>query len=421
MSLRILIGLLVAAAVVMVPATNALLLRWWPPPDFAVHLRPCDTQRPEDGPCVRADVLARRTLRLPAPAADRRNGDPVADAGRQWHGAAPQAGGLIGPLPPPHTMVGSPPGGVEPFVRTVRFGGADAGPVRRHFLMINLISLIVVVGAAVVLMSLMLSRPFRALLDAIGDIERGAVPPAWAFSGPVEFQRVGRALERLGRQLRSNVQERELMLAGLSHDLRSPLARIQAALELRAADGEDWSETLNDVREIDHIVGQCIDFARDGQDEPVQQASLDGIVAAALGASAGPDLRLELAVPQPLPVRVCALRRALLNLVDNARVHGQPPIVVRTYVQGGTAVLAVEDGGEGISPEAWDRLRRPFARASSARSPRGCGLGLAIVQRVADMHDGSLQLHPRSAQQRFAIALHLPLASRSEAERSRQR
>lgn len=417
MSLRILTGLLVAAAVIMVPVTNALLLQWWPPPDFAVHLKACSDEA-NDGPCVPPELFERRFGRaLPSP--------PLAESEDAGVRAAPDAaprlevagevlaagkiargvgsGGVVASFGP-----GPGPG---PFVRTIRFGGPDATPVRRHFLMINLISLALVVGVAVALMSLMLSRPFRALLAAIGDIERGTVPPAWAFTGPVEFRRVGHALEKLGHQLRSNLQERELMLAGLSHDLRSPLARIQAALELRSVDGENWSDTLRDVREIDHIVGQCIDFARDGQDEPVQNASVDSVVTAVLGAEAGTDLRLEPGAPQPLPLRIAALRRALRNLVDNARLHGRAPIVVRTNRSDGDAVICVEDAGNGIAAEAWDRLRRPFARGSSARSPGGCGLGLAIVQRVADMHGGCLRLRPVTDGQPFAIELRLPIKS----------
>ena len=112
---------------------------------------------------------------------------------------------------------------------------------------------------------------------------------------------------------------------------------------------------------------------------------------------------------QALPLRVAALRRALRNLVDNARLYGAPPVVVATRIDGVEAVLSVADAGVGIAPEAWEQLRRPFARGSHARNPGGCGLGLAIVQRVAHMHGGRLCLQPASAGRPFAIELCLPL------------
>jgi signal transduction histidine kinase len=398
-SLRVLTGLLVAVAVVLVPLTNALVMQWWPPPDFRVHVRSCSDENGADVPCGGPESGERRFMR-------QREAPP---------GGGPGERNEPPDLPPPPGLPGFGAtvagfaGGPGPFVRVVRFGGPDATPLRQHFLIVNLISFVLVVVLAVLAASLLLRRPFRALLAAIGDIERGASPPAWAFSGPAEFRRIGSALEQLGRQLRSNLQERELMLAGLSHDLRSPLARIQAALELRASDGESWSDTLRDVREINHIVGQCIDFARDGQDEPLQNASLDGIAAALLGADAGPDLKLDLAAPQALPLRVAAVRRALRNLVDNAHLHGALPVVVATHIDGAEAVLSVSDAGAGIAPEAWDQLRRPFARGSHARNPAGCGLGLAIVQRVAGMHGGRLCLRPAAGGRPFAIELRLPL------------
>ncbi|MDP9142175.1 MAG: ATP-binding protein [Pseudomonadota bacterium] len=409
MSLRILIGLLIAAAVALVPVANVLVLRWWPPPDFSVKLQPCSEELPPHVPCLTGDQRPRRLIArgtgpgVPPPDA------PVeadVDGPHFVHGEAGIPGG---------------PAAGQRMMRVISFGGPDMAmggpdmqPLRRHFMMVNLISLALVVSLAVLLVSVLLRAPFRALIGAIGDIERGAAPPAWAFSGPVEFRRVGHALEKLGRQLRSNLQERELMLAGLSHDIRSPLARIQAALELRSTDSERWIDTLRDVREIDHIIGQCIDFARDGQDEPLHSSSLDRIVTDTLGA---PDAqgwctagaRLELGAPQPQLLRVGALRRALRNLVDNALQHGEAPVVVRTRTVGGSVELSVEDAGVGIADGAWDLLRKPFSRGSSARTPGGCGLGLAIVQRVVTMHGGQLERRRGADGSGFCVVLRLPL------------
>lgn len=194
------------------------------------------------------------------------------------------------------------------------------------------------------------------------------------------------------------------MLAGLSHDLRSPLARIQAKLELRSVDGEYWSDTLHDVQEINHIVGQCIDYVRDGQDEVAILVSLDELARRALqGSREGVELRLQ--APEPLSLRVHSMLRAMRNLLDNAATHGEAPVRLITEQTATHVLFRVEDGGPGIDLAQWERLLTPFARGSVARSSGGAGLGLAIVQRVADLHQAELLMRPRSATQPFAIEL----------------
>lgn len=397
MSLRLLAGLLAAAAIVMAPFANLLLSRWFPPPDITFQLRLCgpDEQPSRERPCLREDI---RALALRGHAGE----DGVIERRVR--------------LPPGAIAFATPAAGVTPLHDEIRegFGGPfrpydfdGIRDVRTHFMWINLVSLVLVVGTAILLATLLLRRPFRALLSAIDDIERGAAPPAWAFSGPTELRMIGQALTRLGRQLRGNLQERELMLAGLSHDLRSPLARIQAKLELRSADGENWNDTLHDVQEINHIVGQCIDYVRDGQDEVATPVSLDELARRTLqGSREGVELQLQ--APEALPLRVQSLLRAIRNLLDNAATHGGAPVRLVTAQTAGHALLRVEDGGPGIDPAHWERLRKPFARGSVERSSGGAGLGLAIVQRVADLHRAELRMQPRSATQPFAIELRFP-------------
>ncbi len=408
MSLRLLAGLLVAAAIFLSPLVSLVLLKQFPPPDITVQLSLCaegETWQP-DKPCLRGGPRA-AMLR-------ERSGPDGTVFERRVSMSSPDLT-LLAPGMPTVMGMGVGAGGHPEHLG--RFRGLDVegmAKVRSHFLWINLASLALTVGLAVLVATLALRRPFRAVLAAIGDVERGSAPPAWAFSGPTELRKIGLALTQLGAQLRGNLQERELMLAGLSHDLRSPLARIQAAIELRGDDDERWQDTLRDVQEIDHIVGQCIDFARDGQDEPQQLQSLDGVVAAALQGAQRAGVDLQLGADWELLLRAHSLTRAIRNLIDNARRHGAEPIRVSTRISDQSAVLRVEDGGTGISPPAWAALRKPFARGNRARNPGGAGLGLAIVQRVADLHQGRLEITPRSADQPFAVELHLPLAARAD-------
>ncbi|HET8883675.1 MAG TPA: histidine kinase dimerization/phospho-acceptor domain-containing protein, partial [Solimonas sp.] len=255
MSLRVLLGLLVAAAVVMVPTINLALLRFFPPPELAIHIRSCgpDEMTKDERGCVhvnpdgsvdrvlhmRAGVggdrfFAFSTARPPPPGDDRPS--------LRVDGVPPPAG-------EPRAVAGIRTFGPAPF---------EFGAIRAHFLWINVASLGIVVVLAMLAFSLIVRWPIRGLLGAIEDIEHGSVPAAGGMSAPSELRQIGAALHRLARQLRGSNQEREMMLAGMSHDLRSPLARIQAAIELRARPDEDWTPVLRDVREIDHIIGQCI-------------------------------------------------------------------------------------------------------------------------------------------------------------------
>jgi signal transduction histidine kinase len=204
-----------------------------------------------------------------------------------------------------------------------------------------------------------------------------------------------------------------MMLATMAHDLRSPLARIQAAIELRARPDEDWAPVLCDVQEIDHLIGQCIDYVRDGQDEPTLMISVDALLRALVRVPEDAAVELDLAAPQALPLRRQLLSRAVRNLVDNARRHGSAPIRLNTRLEADAVLLTVEDQGPGIDPRHWERLLKPFEQG--ARQGRACaagsaGLGLAIVQRAARQHGGGLSMRPATTGSPFSISLRLPLS-----------
>jgi len=280
----------------------------------------------------------------------------------------------------------------------------------RHFTMVNLATIGILMLAAVLLLTLLLRRPVRRLIDSIGDIERGAEPTSPPI-GPREFRLIGTALQRMSGKLRGSLRERELMLAGLSHDIRSPLARLQAAIELHAADHPgDFQPMMTDIRDIDHIVHQCIDFARDGQDEPVEQLELDALVRTALRRHEGLQLDLGCAGLQ-VGARRLGLLRLVRNLADNALNHGAAPVRVSTRREGALLRLSVEDQGRGIGMLEWLRLSEPFERGNRARDGRGAGLGLAIVQRVAAAHGAVVEVRERREDQPFAVELCLPLTA----------
>nr|WP_301334184.1 ATP-binding protein [Solimonas sp. SE-A11] len=167
---------------------------------------------------------------------------------------------------------------------------------------------------------------------------------------------------------------------------------------------------MADIRDIDHIVHQCIDFVRDGQDEPLESLELDALVRTALQRHEGLQLDLDCRGLQ-VGARRLGLLRLVRNLADNALAHGLAPVRVVTRRDGEQLRLSVEDHGRGIERQEWQRLIEPFERGNRARDGRGAGLGLAIVQRVASAHGAQVELRERRADRPFAVELCLPLTA----------
>ena len=245
-------------------------------------------------------------------------------------------------------------------------------------------------------------RPLAQVVAAARQLAQGQTPAPLPEDGPEEIATVGRSFNHMAHSLAAAEQERALMLAGVSHDLRTPLTKLRLGVEIAGAqvDAPLAASMARSIDEMDGIVGQFLQFARSGEAEAPTPASLNDLAQAVAEAQAdhGRTLVLELAAQPHLPdvpMRPQALRRALDNLVENAWRHGTPPVLLRTGADADGVWLEVQDQGPGIAPAELDRIRQPFARGDgAARSGApGAGLGLAIVERVARSHGGRLELH----------------------------
>jgi two-component system osmolarity sensor histidine kinase EnvZ len=246
-----------------------------------------------------------------------------------------------------------------------------------------------------------LSRPLRQLNRAVEQVGRGETPPPLPQSGPSEIAAVNRGFNTMLANLRQIERDRAVLLAGVSHDLRTPLARLRLGVEMSARDEALRSGMVDDIDEMDRIIGQFLDFARDDASVALEVADLNGVVGAAVDryARMGKDVRFQ---PSPLPrmpLRPTALSRLCSNLIDNALAYGAPPVEITTSQRDGRVVLDIADRGPGVPPGEVERLKQPFTRASAARTrgdgAAGAGLGLAIVDRIARLHGGSFDLLPR--------------------------
>jgi len=243
-----------------------------------------------------------------------------------------------------------------------------------------------------------LARPLRQLNDAVARVGEGKSPPPLPEDGPSEIVNLNRAFNRMLTNLRQIEQDRALLLAGVSHDLRTPLSRLRLGVEVDTRDERSRQGMVDDIEEMDRIISQFLDFARDGRDTPLELHDPNDIVATVVERHqrAGQDIRFVRGELPRLPLRTTAFLRLVSNLVDNALRHGATPIEIATRVANGAVVLEIADRGPGIPPAQVEHLKRPFTRGEAARSGvAGAGLGLAIVERIARLHGGTLNLLPR--------------------------
>jgi two-component system osmolarity sensor histidine kinase EnvZ len=242
-----------------------------------------------------------------------------------------------------------------------------------------------------------LSRPLGAIAAAAREVGRGQAPAPLAESGPTEMRTVSVAFNRMAGDLAAMERERAMVLAGISHDLRTPLSRLRLAIEMSGADRETAAGMGADVEEMDQVIGQFLAFAR-GEDEPLVEGDLDALVAEIAETYRRREAQLRFTPGTRSATRFApmAMRRAIGNLVDNALHYAGGLVEIETRREGGRVLVEVMDRGPGVPQGEAERLKRPFTRLEKARSGRGgAGLGLAIVDRIARAHGGQFELAAR--------------------------
>jgi two-component system, OmpR family, osmolarity sensor histidine kinase EnvZ len=257
---------------------------------------------------------------------------------------------------------------------------------------------LVIALAGAYLIVFRIKRPLRRLTHAAAEIGRGRSPTPLDESGPEEIRTLSHGFNQMSRDLVRLESDRALILAGVSHDLRTPLARLRLSIEMSGADPTLKQGMDTDIDEMDRIIGQFLDFARTEGGEPTERLDPAELVrdCVRLYRERGQDVRDEIGPTPPVNARALALRRMIVNLIDNALRYGKEDVVVATFTQGRAAVIEIRDRGPGIPAGEIERLKQPFTRLETARSDSGgSGLGLAIVDRVARMHGGTLDLVPR--------------------------
>jgi two-component system osmolarity sensor histidine kinase EnvZ len=230
--------------------------------------------------------------------------------------------------------------------------------------------------------------------DALG---KGRDVPDFAFSGGTrEVRNAATAFQTMGIRLRRSIQQRTEMLAGVSHDLRTPLTRMKLSLAL-LPDSPETKELGDDVADMERMIEGYLAFARGEGDEdpaPVDLAEiLEDVAAGARRDNA--DVEVGWRGDMDLELRALAIKRCLTNLVSNALRYGTR--VRLQAMRGRTSVeITIDDDGPGIPPDKYEDVFRPFFRLDESRNvdTGGVGLGLTIARDVARSHGGDVALAP---------------------------
>ena len=235
-------------------------------------------------------------------------------------------------------------------------------------------------------------RAISRLANAADAFGKGQDPGALRPEGASEVRQAAAAFNRMRERLLRFVQQRTEMLAGVSHDLRTPLTRLRLALAMLPTDpvlSADIAEMTADVDEMERMVGGYLAFARGEGEEPAREVDLAALLQEVAGAARRSGAAVELEAPDALnlTLRADAVRRALTNLVDNARRHARR-VLLAAQQQGRTVIVTVDDDGPGIPPEQRESVFRPFE--SGARG--GTGLGLTIARDIVRAHGGDIEL-----------------------------
>lgn len=243
-----------------------------------------------------------------------------------------------------------------------------------------------------------LNRPLKALASAADAIGKGKIPEPIPEKGPEEIRTLSHAFNRMSKDLARLDSDRALILAGVSHDLRTPLSRLRLGLEMTGAEAQLKDGMTADIEEMDRIIDQFLDFARTDGGEAMQYADIASIAAEIVEHFRRHDkaVAIDLSNVPELLLQTMAMRRVMLNLLDNALRYGESGVSVSVRAENGWAVIDVSDRGPGIPASEVERLKQPFTRNEVARSDKGgAGLGLAIVERVVRAHHGSFDLLAR--------------------------
>ncbi len=259
-----------------------------------------------------------------------------------------------------------------------------------------------------------LNRPLKALQQAAVKVGVGDFSTKLEEQGSTEVIEVTRAFNQMSRGIAALENDRRLLMAGVSHDLRTPLTRIRLATEMMS-DDEDYLREgiIHDIEDMNAIIDQFIEYLRHHKREELALEDLNALVAEVVEAEQKHHRSItfkENPSIHDVPVSMVAIKRVVTNMIENAIRYSQGDIEVETRLSSNKkfAMVVVNDQGPGIPESELETVFEPFKQGDAARGSEGSGLGLAIIKRIVDMHGGKVQLLNRP-EGGLSAQIYLPL------------
>ena len=257
---------------------------------------------------------------------------------------------------------------------------------------------VAMIGIAVIFMRNQV-RPIRRLAAAVDDFGKGRDPPDLNPSGAAEIRTLTAAFNTTRARIRRMIAQRTEMLAGVSHDLRTPLTRIKLQLAMLGEDGK-VADLKSDVGEMESLVEEYLAFAAGEGTEAVIDADVAPILGEVVSSARRDGVDVDFRAPAGLviPIRPNAFRRCLTNVVSNAVRHAGH-VSVHARRTRDTIEIIVDDDGPGIPETAREDVFKPFYRVDGSRNPAtgGTGLGLTIARDVIRGHGGDIRIETAPA------------------------
>lgn len=260
-----------------------------------------------------------------------------------------------------------------------------------------------------------LNRPLKALQGAAHSVGLGDFPEPLTERGTTEIVSVTQAFNHMAKGIKQLEDDRNLLMAGISHDLRTPLTRIRLATEMMSKTDEFLKEGIeSDIDDMNTIIDQFIDYIRNDSKDKAELADLNTLVEDVVHTESIPERNIYFdagELPQ-VPLRYVAIKRVVANLIQNSQRYSSGDIEISTGIEPNSSLffIIVSDHGPGIDESEIERLFQPFTQGDKARGAEGSGLGLAIIKRIIDTHGGRVLLKNRAEGGLTAKVL-LPLAS----------
>ncbi len=246
------------------------------------------------------------------------------------------------------------------------------------------------------------NRPLSTLEKAALSVGRGEIPPPIPEKGASEIRAVTRAFNQMSQGIQALEEDRALLMAGISHDLRTPLTRIRLATEMMSPEDSYLAEgIIGDTEECNEIISQFMDYLKPVDKQTFQHVNLNEIASDIASSEGGYEVKIEVELQpliEPAFGNPIAIKRAVTNLVVNALRYGNGWVKMTTGITADKSMVwvCVEDNGPGIEPSQVNKVFEPFIRGDTARGSEGTGLGLAIVKRIVSQHHGSVVLNNRA-------------------------